>query len=406
MIGHLTSRSLVPSTRTTVRWVVGIVVILHGLIHLLGAVEGFGWADVSQLKDPVGTAVGVVWLAAAIVVVAAGALLVARVARWWPIGAVAVVVSQMVIITSWADANAGTFANIVLLVAVIHGYASQGPHSARAEYHHRVSTALSGPHAVTVLTDHELEHLPVAVAAYIRQSGAVGQARVTNFAARIHGRIRAGATKPWMTFTGEQVNTYGPEPSRLFFIDATMFGFPVDVLHTFADAAAHMQVRVCSLVTMVDAAGPDLDRAETVTLFNDMCILAPAALADAPISWQDIDDHHVRAAYTNGAQTISAVLTFNDDHELVDFVSDDRLAASPNGKSFTRLTWSTPITGYRNIGSRCVATIGEARWHAPGPDGEFAYLEFHLDDIAYNTTRDTTEGERHLPAGVRQGATP
>ena len=386
------------------RWVVGIVVILHGLIHLLGAVEGFGWADVSQLKDPVGTAVGVVWLAAAIVVVAAGALLVGRVAWWWPIGAVAVVVSQMVIITSWADAKAGTLANIVLLVAVIHGFASQGPRSARAEYRHRASTALSALSADTLLTDEDLQHLPAPVAAYVRQSGAVGLPRVTNFRAHIHGRIRASATKPWMTFTGEQVNTYGPEPSRLFFIDATMLGVPVDVLHTFIGPEARMRARVCSLVTMVDAAGPDMDRAETVTLFNDMCILAPAALADAPITWRDIDDRHVGASFTNGAQTIGAVLTFNDDHELVDFVSDDRLAASPNGKSFTRLTWSTPLTGYHRIGSRRVATIGEARWHAAGPDGKFTYLEFHLDDIAYNASSGTTEGERHLPARAQDGA--
>lgn len=30
--------------------------------------------------------------------------------------------------------------------------------------------------------------------------------------ARIHGRIRARADTAWMTFTGEQGNTYGPEP--------------------------------------------------------------------------------------------------------------------------------------------------------------------------------------------------
>ena len=405
MSRFVTSRPKAPRARTTTRWVVGIVAIAHGLIHLLGVVKGFGWADVSQLQDPISAAEGVVWLVAAIVTVAAGALLVARVAWWWLIGAVAVTVSQWAIITSWSDARAGTLANVVLLIGVIHGFASQGPHSARAEYRQRVGTALSAVPADTLLTDEGLLHLPAPVAAYVRQSGAVGLPRVSSFRAHIHGRIRASATKPWMAFTGEQVNTFGPEPSRLFFIDATMLGVPVDVLHTFVGPEARMRAKVCSLVTMVDASGPDMDRAETVTLFNDMCILAPAALADAPIIWHDIDDRHVGASYTNGAQTIGAVLTFNDDHELVDFVSDDRLAASPDGKSFTRLTWSTPLTRYQSIGSRRVATKGEARWHAAGPDGEFTYLDFHLDDIAYNATSGTTEGERHLTVSAREGAT-
>ena len=46
-----------------------------------------------------------------------------------------------------------------------------------------------------------------------------------------------------MTFTGEQVNTYGPRPDRLFFMDAELFGLPVDVLHVFAAGAATMRVR-------------------------------------------------------------------------------------------------------------------------------------------------------------------
>jgi hypothetical protein len=34
-----------------------------------------------------------------------------------------------------------------------------------------------------------------------------------------------------MTVHGEQVNTYGADPVGLFFIDATMLGLPLDLLH-------------------------------------------------------------------------------------------------------------------------------------------------------------------------------
>ena len=391
--------------RTALRLIVIVVVLVHGLIHLLGAAKGLGWADVPQLKEPISTAMGTTWLAAAVLVLVVGVALVLRARWWWAVGAVAVVVSQTVILTSWSDAKTGTLANAVLLAAVVHGYASQGPGSYRAQYRRRVDAALTEPPYRGVVRESDLAHLPEPVATFVRRSGALGQPRVANFHACIHGRIRAGANKPWMSFTGEQVNTYGPEPTRLFFIDATMFGLPVDVLHVFTGASATMRVKACSLVPMVNARGPVMDRAETVTLLNDLCVLAPAALIDAPITWQPVDAHHVRALFTKGAHTVTAELVFNDDKDLIDFVSEDRQRSSLDGKKLTPLRWSTPVRDYRIIDSRRVSIKGEARWNAPDPEGEFAYLEFNLDEITYNKATgptNSTREERPVNASHRQ----
>ena len=256
--------------RALVRWAVAVVTVVHGLIHLLGAVKGLNWSEVGALKEPIGTAMGVVWLVAAILMVATGALLAASVRRWWLVGAFAVVASQVAVLTSWSDAKVGTAVNVLVLAAVVYGAAAHGPTSFDAEYERRVSVALA-PHAdETVVTEHDLASLPEPVASYIRQSGAIGQPRVANFRATISGRIRANPTKPWMTFTGEQVNSFGPNPSRSFHMDATMVGLPVDVLHIYADAKAAMKVKLFALFPMVNAKGPKLDRAETVTVFNDL----------------------------------------------------------------------------------------------------------------------------------------
>lgn len=69
-----------------------------------------------------------------------------------------------------------------------------------------------------------------------------------------------------MPFTGEQVNTFGPRLQRAFLMHATRSGIPVTVLHQFADTTATMEVTLASLVPMVDAAGPEMDRGETVTV--------------------------------------------------------------------------------------------------------------------------------------------
>ena len=184
-----------------------------------------------------------------------------------------------------------------------------------------------------------------------------------------------------MSFTGEQYNFYD-QPSRLFLMDASMFGIPFQAFHRFVRSSATMRVKVASVVTMVDAKGPEMDEAETVTLFNDLCVFAPGALVDRGLQWQEIDLNTVSASFTNLSSTIRAVLSFNDRGELANFIADGRGAASADGQSFTKMRWSTPLSHYREFGAHRLMARGEGIWHAPA--GDYSYLRFDLDAIEYN----------------------
>ncbi|MEO8851400.1 MAG: DUF6544 family protein [Allobranchiibius sp.] len=389
---------------TTLRWVLVGVLALHALIHFLGAAKGFGVADVTQLTKPIGVWAGVLWLIAGVLVLAAAVLLaVGAPTWWWACALVAAAVSQIVIATSWHDARAGSVVNLIVVLAAVYGFAAQGPGSFHAQYRHHVSSALvEVAPAPAVLAESDLLGLPVPLAAYIRGSGAVGTPRVVSFRADFHGRIRSGPDTAWMPFTGQQVNTYGPRPQRIFLMDATKAGLPVTVLHVFAHTTATMRVKLLSAFTMVDASGPEMNRGETVTVFNDLVVMAPGAIADAPVKWSAIDALHVRGEFTDGDQTVSAVLTFDAQHDLVDFVSDDRSAASADGKTFTQRRWSTPLAEHRATGGRRILTSGEGVWHAAGPDGTFTYLEYHLDAITYNRENGETKAAapRSSPAVI------
>jgi hypothetical protein len=393
---------------SALRWVVVAALVGHGLIHLLGVAKAFGWVDVPQLRQPIGVEGGVLWLLAAILVLASAVCIAAGAPTWWwVVAAGAAAVSQVAIVTSWSDARAGTVLNGVLVLAAVYGCASLGPSSLNARWQDRAVQALeSADPAPGVVTEADLVDLPAPLAAYVRRSGAVGKPRVTSLYADVHGRIRGGADKPWMAFTGKQLNTYGPHPQRAFIMNATMSGLPVTVLHLFGDTTATMRGKLLSLVTVVDASGPDMDRGETVTVFNDLVVLAPGAIADAPVQWTAVDAHHVRGVFTDGNQSVSAELTFNAEHDLVNFVSEDRLRASPDGRAFTRQGWSTPLTGHRDSDGRRVFAVGEGRWHAPQPEGPFTYIEFHLDAIIYNppTTQGTAKASDSDPvASTRAG---
>jgi hypothetical protein len=370
-----------PVETSLMRWMFAGLIVLHGLIHVAGFAKAFGLAELPQLTQPISRSVGVVWLAAALGLVVTALLLIGQARVWWMAGLAVALLSQGVIIASWSDARFGTIANALLLTGVAYGFASQGPLSFRAEYRREVRARLSNMPAMPVLTEADLGPLPEPVRRYLRVTGAVGQPRVHHIRVSWRGRIRQSPDDPWMPFVAEQYS-FPAEPSRFFLMDATRSGLPVDVFHAFRGQSATMRVRLLSLVRMVDASGPELTRAETVTLLNDLCLLAPAALIDPGIAWEPLDSRSVRARYTVGPNTVGAVLSFNEAGELVDFVSDDRLAASPDGERFIRQRWSTPVHDYRGFGPLRLMARGEGRWHPP--DGEFAYLEIELLDVDTN----------------------
>jgi hypothetical protein len=365
------------------RWLLFALIALHGVIHFMGFVKAFGLTELEELTQPIGRGAGVLWLVGGLAMLAAAVLLATTPRIWWMVGLGAVVLSQSLVVSAWTDAKLGTIANLLVLAAVVYGAVAQGPLGLRAEYHRQVLDRLTPADPAPPVTEADLAGLPEPVARYLRVAGAVGQPRPRHFRAAWRGRIRATAEDAWMEFTAEQHN-FLDEPSRFFFMDARRTGLPVDAFHAFQEGEATMHVRLLSLLPMVDQRGPELTQAETVTLFNDLCLLAPGGLIAADIDWEPMDSLTVRGRYTVGSNSVSAVLSFNEAGELVDFVSDDRLRASSDGEQLTTMRWSTPVGDYRSFGSRRAPTRGEGRWHPP--EGEYVYIELQLTALDVNGT--------------------
>jgi hypothetical protein len=362
------------------RWIPIALIAVHGFLHLIGFAKGFGYADLPQLTQPISRPGGVLWLVAAGLVTASAAMLAAGARHYWIVGALALVVSQVVIFTAWRDAWAGTAANVILLLVVVHGWLTEGPQSFHAQYVRDANAGLARVAAAPFITEADLARLPDPGQRYLRITRFVGQPRVQNYHLRFSGRIRRAPDSRWMPFEAEQ-QSFADEPTRLFLMRARMFGVPVEAFHRAVGGRATMQVTVAGAFPLENAHGDEMDRAETVTLFNDMCLLAPGTLIDPAIAWEAVDATTARARFTHGGQTIGATLLFDGAGELVNFESDDRARSEPDG-TFTPRRFSTPVRDYRDFGAVRVMSFGEARWLLPA--GEFTYGEFTLLDITYN----------------------
>jgi hypothetical protein len=231
-----------------------------------------------------------------------------------------------------------------------------------------------------ILTEQDICHLPEVVQKYIRYAGCIGKEKTWNFRAVFEGEMKLDEKQDWIKIHSEQYNFFD-SPSRFFHITASMKGMPVTGLHVYKNATATMQIKLAGMITVADARGPKMDQGETVTVLNDMCLMAPASLISPDISWEPIDDLSVRASFNNAGIRISARLAFNASGELANFMSDDRFL-SKDGKTYESLPWSTPMGEYQEFDGRKVPASGETTWHYP--DHQYCYGKFWLKEIEFN----------------------
>ena len=208
----------------------------------------------------------------------------------------------------------------------------------------------------------------------------VSREKVLNFRVEFEGRIRSNPTDGWMNLSSVQYN-FTDKPTRIFYIKASKMGIPAIGIHLYKDETAIMLIKILGLLTVSDAKGTKMNQGETVTVFNDMCLMAPATLIDKNIQWESVDPFTVKAKFTNGGITIGATLSFNEKGELINFISYDRFETR-DGKTYKNYPWKTPVMEYKLINGYQLALGGQAIYEHP--DGDFCYGEFIIKNIEYN----------------------
>jgi hypothetical protein len=352
---------------------------IHGLIHFVGFSKAFGYGNFTQLTKEISKPTGLVWFLTAILFIFCVALYLLKKDSWAYFALIAVVLSQILILTNWQDAKFGTIANVIILIVTIIGFFQI---KFKNEYRNEVKIGLEESNKIpnSVLTEAEIAYLPEPVRKYIRYTGSVGKPKVNNFRVDFEGKIRDHVKPIWMELTSEQYN-FIKTPTRLFYLDATMKGLPVGGFHSFKNGVAFMDIRLLSMFKVEYQSGVVMNISETVTFFNDMCVMSPGALIDKRIEWLEVEGNKVKASFTNNGITISAWLYFNEKGELVNFSSEDRSALGKNGETI-KLKWSTPMRDYKDINGYRLASYAETIYTYI--DGDFTYATFTLKDIGYN----------------------
>lgn len=304
------------------RIVLLLVLLIHGLIHLIGFVHEFQLADVRQLSGkltlpfgPRGLKVlGALWLGTTALFLF-GAMQVLRSRESWAILVLAgIALSQFLIFLYWKDAKAGTAANFLLLLLALPAWKEVRFKAESVSLKQALLAQAQMFHADT----NRLARLPAHVQAWFR-SHAAGQANgLRTLYLKQQGSMRSRPDGKWVPFEAEQYVTCQPAAFQWTVRMDMAPGLFVLGRDRFENGNGRMLIRLLGLMTLADAKGPEMDQGTLVRFLAEM-VWYPWYALTPKLRWEAIDDHRARATLRIRDTEGSGVFTFDDRHHPIAF---------------------------------------------------------------------------------------
>lgn len=270
------------------------------------------------------------------------------------------------------------FVSIIFIILLVYRYYTGTTRNYKLNLV-RVSK-IKNSNKAQIIKEEDLITLPSIVQNYLRYVGVVGKEKINDFTINITGEmcLEKGNDRSLIKATQKKFINQG---IRLFYMTMKYKGISINGLHHFENGKATMLIKILDLIKIVDIKGDIMDKSETVTFFNDLCVFAPSALIDADVTWEQLNDLEVLATYTHMDISVTAKLYFNEKHQLINFISNDRYEIQSK-KNYQKVPWSTPISNYQNFNGYKLASFGEAIWHYK--DSNFSYIKMNINNVYYD----------------------
>lgn len=365
------------------RFVLAGIFAIHGLIHILGvaaAARPAGIPQISHYLIPLPPRVQLIgWAVAGALFIASAVLVALNESDWWHLVGIALVASQVMIITAWPDAKFGTIANVIAMLAVVVlGSLERFDHRAETVMHEMKAKLPQKPGLI--VQAYEVERLPPPIARWLTTAGVVGKRRATWVTLEQEGELRTSPEGSWSPVTAHQVFSIDP-PGFAWHADVSMKGLPVRGLDRWVDGKGRMQISLGGLVPLVDAADERIDEGTLLRWLGEI-VWFPSAALSPHITWEPIDAKQARATLAYGGRSASAVFTIDD---LGRFRSLEAMRFLGTGETAKRERWFIPATSWRRIDGVEVPIEGEVTWKLAA--GDFTYFRWRILDIVADDER-------------------
>lgn len=355
-----------------------IIVALHGLIHMLGFIKGFELKEVSGLTLPISRPMGIVWLAATVLILAYGVVHMLNSGYDWLIGLVAVVVSQTVIVLFWKDAKFGTIPNVVILAVSIVSF---GRHSFQKAIQLETFHLLDN-NIVTVdttLKESDLTNLPAPVREWLINSGVLERPFIhCGKVTQVAEMQMKPEQRNWLRATAIQYTTID-DPAFIWSVDVKMNSFvSFQGRDKFNDGKGEMLIKLNSIFNIVDEQGEKMDEASLQRYLGEM-VWFPTLALSPHVTWEQIDANKAKATMTYNGTSGSGTFYFNSNAEVSKYSA---MRYQGNEKDAKRYYWEMKILDYKTFEGVKVPTKMTATWDLGEKD--WTWLKLEVTDIEYN----------------------
>lgn len=361
------------------RIALAIIIGIHGIIHLLGFLKGFGLMESNALSQPVSRAVGTLWFLAFALFTIGLIFFLSRQPYWWLVAAIAVMLSQFLIFLYWKDARFGSLINGIILLAIISAFASRQFNNKIADERSAMKSEITTSKSDSA-AEERFNSLPKPVAKWLLKSGIQGSEIVRDVMLKQEVSLKM---KP------EQTNWQKGHASQYFTTNPPTFNWQIDVAmlpginahgrDKFTQGKGSMTIKLASLIPVVNEA--DNYKINQASLQRYLAEIAwfPSAALSPYIQWEEIDENSAKATMQYMGTEGSGIFYFNEDGSFQKFVTMRYKDVKEGSKP---IEWRVRALRSEEHDGKQIPVELEADWKI---DGEYwTWLKLRIVAIEYN----------------------
>lgn len=355
-----------------------IVFTIHSIIHVLGFLKAFQFANITQLTQQISKPLGILWLVTLLLLLISAIQFIGDDEIWWMAGLAGIILSQILIIFFWQDAKYGTIPNILILLVAITALADW---NFKREVKNEILEMFEKNSSIQnqILNEDKVKDLPYPVKNWLKRSGAVGKETVHSVRLKQIGKMK---TKP------KQESWYNAQAVQYFTIDnpAFIWRTKVDMMPLvyftgrdyFGEGEGKMLIKAFSLINIVNAADEKINQG-TMQRFLGEIVWFPSAAVSDYIKWEAIDSSSARATMNYKGTTASGIFYFTSNGEFEKFITMRYMGSGSEG---VLKEWIVTVNENQVLNGIQIPTKMDVSWKLES--GNFKWFVLEVYDVEYN----------------------
>ncbi len=344
------------------------LLLIHGLIHLLGFVKSLDPTSVPQLTREISKPLGWIWLLATLLLAIAALLFILNKPAWALLALFGILLSQILILTSWSDARFGTIANILIFLCALPAYRYQ----LFLKNIEKEITTFKATNPTNFETQN-ISDLPQIVQKWLIRSGVTNKDSLHLFHTFQKGQMRSTPNGKWMNFESEQFSSL-TTPSFIWKVKVDWMSIPfMNGRDRLLDGKGEMKIQLLSLINVVNEKdNPKINSGSAIRYLAELCWFPSAAL-NKNIHWTPIDTNFAKAIMEFPGDKVEGEFHFDYNGDFKSFVSDRYYGGTNEAK---KEKWEVKVLEYKQFGTYRIPSLCHIIWKLK--EGDFHWLTLEI----------------------------